>query len=339
MKNKNNKLRLFIILIAFFATNCFALDVKNNSELSEFIQKVSKDRQLSPIYLQHVFTQAKKCSECLQSIQAPFEIQPWQVYQKHFLTPERIRAGVKYWNKHITALRQAEKIYGVPVSIIVAIVGIESFYGRADLNPKKQHRALDALSTLAFYYPPRSEYFRHELEEYLLLTKELKQNPSKIYGSYAGAIGLPQFMPSSYRHFAISYWKHTYPDLIHDSSDVVVSIANYLKSAGWVQGAPIAIRANLVGDYYRQILSLSGYPEFTLSQLENYGVTLPTQLNKDYLAALIQLENFNGYEYWVVFPNFHAILRYNNSVQYAMTAMQLAEKIKRAKYSQHTMLH
>ena len=296
-----------------------------------FIHNMVQQYNFSEQQLNTIFNKSKFISAVIPSIQHPYEEKPWYIYKNRLVNQKRILLGVDYWQRHDKALRYAEKKYGVPASIIVAIVGIESLYGQAHMK----YPVLDTLITLSFAYPPRATFFQDELKHYLLLTRTLNIDPTSIYGSYAGAIGLPQFMPSSYRNFAIAYSDNNkLGDLMNDNDDVVVSIANYLHHFGWQKNEAVAAPAIVNGHKYQKVLSDQLTPIFTIKRLKHYGIKPTCKLPSNIKATLIQLQNSDNYEYWLGLANFYVISHYNNNKQYVMAVYQLALALQHRYYSQ-----
>ncbi len=237
----------------------------------------------------------------LNQMHHPYEKQHWNKYRRHFLSTARITGGVNYWRAHHQTLQRVEKRYAVPASLVVAIIGVESRYGRY----QAPHSALNTLSTLAFYGPNRrQDYFSRELAALLLLSEEQHIAPNSIGGSYAGALGIPQFMPSTYRYFAVSADKKRPADLLHNNDDAILSIANYIHQAHWRPHQPIA--------------SLEAQPSKSSQQITLNGKQL---------------------EYWHIHHNFHAIMAYNHSHLYAMAVAQLAQRIEKQYYGRQYSNH
>ncbi|MDP1573800.1 MAG: lytic murein transglycosylase [Coxiellaceae bacterium] len=230
----------------------------------------------------------------INTMTKPFEKQPWSYYRHFFLTSERIELGAQYLKTHHHELMQLQRKYGIPASIITAIIGVETEYGRH----LGKYYVLDALFTLGFYYPDREKFFRKELGEYLVLTRDNHLPLRSIKGSYAGALGIPQFMPSSYRHFGVSTTPDGRVDLFNNA-DAIASVANYFHQNGWHANQPIAHQ-------------LSAKPD----SLQNG-------------AKLTTLPMKNGNEYWATYPNFNVIMTYNHNVVYAMAVYQLSRAIEK----------
>ena len=225
------------------------------------------------------------------------------------------------------ALARAEQEYGVPAQVIVSIIGVETFYGRNTGN----YRVIDALSTLGFDYPPRAEFFRKELREFLLLAREEQVDPLSLKGSYAGAMGLPQFMPSSFRAYAVDFDGDGHINIWSNPDDAIGSVASYFKRHGWVAGEPVVIRADVTGDRADEGLTQGIEPVKTVGELRALGWSSHDALRDDMPVTAFRLEGENGPEYWMGLKNFYAITRYNRSVMYAMAVHQLSDLLVQAR--------
>lgn len=298
--------------------------------LKDFIDNMVRKHDFSSVDLVHLFSQVKPQPEIIRAITSPAEAKPWYQYRKIFLKEKRIAGGVRFWNKHEAILNRAEKVYGVPPQIIVAILGVETRY----VTYTGKHRVMDALSTLAFDYPKRSKFFLSELEHFLLLTREEKINPMSIKGSYAGAMGGPQFISSSYRHYAVDFDNDGKRDLWNNRADMIGSVANYFSRHGWKRGEPVTVRANVSGELYKSILGLGIKPQTSLLRLKKYSITPVTPLPDYMIAAIIRLDNEKDAEYWLGLNNFYVITRYNHSPLYAMAVYQLSEEIAKRRKQQ-----
>lgn len=259
----------------------------------------------------------------------PAEAKPWHQYRPIFVTESRIRQGVEFWDKHAADLTRASDAYGVPPEIIVAILGVETRYGRY----AGKHRVIDALATLAFDYPQRSAFFRKELLEYLLLTREEGMDPLALKGSYAGAMGKPQFISSSYRHYAVDFDGDGVRDLLNSTVDAIGSVANYFQRHQWRHGEPVVSRAQAQGEQYRQLVELGIKPHIEASRVTAYGVRVENDV-PGLLGALIELETEQGSELWFGYQNFYVITRYNHSPLYAMAVYQLGQAIRQQRQAQ-----
>ncbi len=296
---------------------------ENKKDVLVFIDEVSKKHGFDKENLQKIFAKIEFKQSIIDAITRPAEGKPWFQYRPIFVTNTRIKEGVEFWNKNQEILERAEKEYGVPPEIIVAIIGVETRYGRH----KGGYRVLDSLATLAFGYPKRAKFFRSELEQYLLLAREEKLDPLSVKGSYAGAMGQAQFISSSYRNFAVDFDGDGKRDLWNNTSDAIGSVANYFKRHKWQPGGKVVSPA-IVGSNHIQVLVEKGYkPHSTVADLRKRGVTPKIKLNPDELGALIELKKLAGREYWLGLNNFYVITRYNHSPLYAMAVYQLGQAI------------
>lgn len=289
----------------------------------DFIDEVAERHDLNAAELRGLFRGAHRQEAVLQAIAAPAEALPWRRYQPIFVTAERARAGVDFWHEHNALLARAEREYGVPAEIITAIIGVETYYGRY----AGQYPVLDTLVTLAFEYPPRASFFRSELEQFLLLTRDEQIDPRTVKGSYAGAMGMPQFISSSYRHYAVDFDGSGQRDLWNNPADVVGSVAAYLEAHRWGRGEPIVARAEAGGDAWRDVLSNGLRPDVTGAELRAAGVRVDPMPGDDERVTLFELDGAHGPELWVGWRNFYTITRYNHSELYALAVVQLAERI------------
>jgi membrane-bound lytic murein transglycosylase B len=304
-------------------------------EVAAFVAEVSQRHGFEPGALAATLAQVESRPAILQAISKPAErTLTWPEYRGKFLTERRIERGLAVSVERHAELAQAEQSTGVPADVLLGIVGVETLYGE---NTGK-YRVADALATLAFDYPPRAPFFRGELEQYLLMTREEKLDPLSPVGSYAGAMGIPQFMPTSFRKWAVDGDGDGVRDLWNDWADVFASVGNYLKVHGWVPGQPVVLpadasNANLAGLEFGKI----GLPE-TVGSLRKRGVRFETTLPDSTPATLISLPAPFGNEHRVGFANFHAITRYNRSHLYANAVADLATAIGDARHETHTEL-
>lgn len=320
--------RFFLLPLLLLVVHISALagDFTNRfPESRKFIQEMAKKHKFKEEELEKLFARVEHQPSIIEAISRPAESKPWYQYRPIFVTPDRIREGVKFWNSHEAQLKKAEKKYGVPAQIIVAIIGVETRYGRHS----GKYRVIDALGTLAFDYPPRATFFRQELENFLLMTREEKRDPLQFTGSYAGAMGMPQFMPSSFLSYAIDFDKDGRRDLWDNTGDVIGSVANYFARHHWKKGEPIASRAELNGTPPQALLDKGYEPSMPFKQLQSLGVKAHTDYKADSEVALVALESSPGQQqYWVTRRNFYVITRYNHSPLYAMAVYQLGEAIR-----------
>jgi membrane-bound lytic murein transglycosylase B len=302
--------------------------------VQQFIQKMVSDHQFSENELSTWFQQINPNTKILELMDKQTENLNWHAYQKLLVTKERIQEGIAFWQKHEATLASAAQQFGIEPEILVAILGLESFYGKRNGN----FSVFEALSTLAFRYPRRAAFFEKELAQYLLITREEGFDPLSVKGSYAGAMGPAQFMPSSYKQYAINFNQKGNRDILNNIPNVLGSIANYFKAHGWQSGAPVAYPAQVSGTRYKQFQQ-STKPSIssanTLEQWQQYGVTLkdrPAIRDKTKaVAKLLTLEGASGQEHWVAYPNFDVIKRYNQSNHYAMAIHLLSQKIREGK--------
>jgi membrane-bound lytic murein transglycosylase B len=298
-------------------------------EIREFIGEVASRHGFPEAELENILLRAQFQPGIINTISQPATSKPWHEYRPLFITPKRVAGGVAFWNAHAETLGRARREYGIPEEIIAAIIGVETFYGAQT----GKHRILDALTTLAFDYPRRAIFFRDELEQYLLLQREKNTDVFGTKGSYAGAIGIPQFMPSSYRKYAVDFDNDGKIDLSGSTADAIGSVANYLKSYGWEAGQAVAIPALVNSEKYREALFTGNWPSYTVADVRTLGITPQVNVPGNPYATVIELENRGGNEYWLGFNNFYVITRYNRSVNYAMSVLQLAEEIRVARNS------
>jgi len=296
-----------------------------NSDEQAFIDKMVKEHQFDASEISALLGQAKKQQSIIDAMSRPAEKRlNWGQYRKIFITDKRIKGGMKFWKENKAILEQAEKTYGVPAQIITAIVGVETYYGRIT----GKYSVLDSLYTLGFHYPPRAKFFRSELEEFLQLAREEGVSPTAPLGSYAGAMGRPQFISSSFRAYAVDFDKDGKRDIWENNADVIGSVANYFKRHGWKAGEPVAQLVTGAKKGFDKEIKAGYKPSLNVNALVNKGVILGSSLDKDAKVALLEMESDDGNEYWVASPNFYAITRYNHSPLYAMAVFQLSEAIR-----------
>ncbi len=300
-------------------------------KVAEFVHEMTRDYGFASEQLVELLGQAERKQAILDAISRPAErVKPWKEYRPIFITDSRIAQGVDFWRQNEEALARAEEVYGVPAEIIVAIIGVETFYGRNTGG----HRVIDALATLGFDYPPRQPFFRQQLKEFLLLAREEQVDPLLLKGSYAGAMGLPQFMPSSFRAYAVDFDDDGRIDIWNNPTDAIGSAASYFKQHGWVSGAPVVARATLSGERHAEGLTVGLEPVKKLGELRELGWQVETEMPDETAVTAFRLEGAEGDEYWLGLPNFYVITRYNRSVMYAMAVHQLAAQLAQARGAQ-----
>ena len=342
MKNRNtaqSASRLFITLSLIFTALCPLNShaskaspkqppMSASPEVQAFIVDMHEQHGFDVSHLTRQFAAIHSNATVLRAIRpaaVPEQQRSWQRYRTRFVNERRITNGLIFWQENAAELARAEAIYGVPAEIITAIIGVETEYGR---NMGK-FSVLEALATLAFDYPPRAPFFRSELEQFLLLARENGISPLEIKGSYAGAMGIPQFMPSSQRRFAVNFDGDDRIDLRQSISDAIGSVARYLAMHNWQAKAPVAVPARVEGDP-TPLIAAGIKPTVPLQDLLNKGVIAAGDIDRP--AALIDLVTPDQpTEYWVGFDNFYAITRYNRSSFYAMSVFQLAETLREAR--------
>jgi membrane-bound lytic murein transglycosylase B len=309
------------------ATNATPIpgSLASRADVQVFIQNMVTRHDFDANDLNAVFSQARARPDIIALITRPAEAKPWHAYRKIFLTPQRIAEGATFWRDHAAALARAEQVYGVPARIIVAIIGVETLYG----GNTGSNQVLEALSTLAFDYPKRADFFRKELESYLILTRQEGIDPLSLQGSYAGAMGLGQFMPSSYLSYAVDFDDDGHRDLWRNPADAIGSVANYLREHRWQPDRPIASPARVQGNQFGAFISEQLQPpQYPVGQLRQHGITPLEAASDQELAMLLELAGEAGPEYWLGYANFYAITRYNHSALYAMAVYQLSEQIR-----------
>ncbi|MGZ8927235.1 MAG: lytic murein transglycosylase B [Methylobacter sp.] len=323
----------FCLLLASCTSN-----IKDTESVHAFIEQMAIKHQFDESELDDLFETVEIKQDILKRISSPSEGLPWYKYRKIFLTDARIDAGVQFWRDNEPALTAAEQKYGVPAEIIVAIIGVETLFGKNTGN----HRVIDALSTLAFAYPPRSKFFTGELENFLLLCRDEHISPADPLGSYAGAMGIPQFMPSSFRTYAVDFDNDKRSDIWHNSGDAIASVANYFAKHHWQTGQPVAVpvtakdkasapanapRPRPVGENFEPALKNSLKPDLRVAELESLNLIISRQLPLDSKVKLLSFEQQQGKELWAALDNFYVITRYNHSPLYAMAVYQLSLSI------------
>ena len=317
-------LLLCAALLTVGAKPAAAIDIKR-AEVKDFITHMSDSYGFKKRAMRKLLKSAESQPAILEAVSKPAEkAKLWYEYRPIFLNERRIREGTEFWMAHRQALDEASIKSGVAPEYLAAILGVETYYGRLTGN----YRVLDALVTLSFDYPPREKFFRGELEQYLLLTRDMHLNPLTLKGSYAGAMGAPQFMPSNYRRYAVDANSNGHIDLWTDWSDVCASVGNYLKEHGWNAGEPVLAEAMVqpekAADLDGHKLDLSE----TIGSLNAKGVSFDAPLPPETPALLIAADETDGVHWRVGYNNFFVITRYNHSALYAMAVYELAAAVK-----------
>ena len=316
----NQVTSFFALLFMLVSLNAQA-DYSQRSDVQQFIDEMVEKHNFDRNDLELKFVLAKKLDGVLEAIAKPAEkVLTWREYRPIFVTSKRIGRGNDFLRAHHDILKRAEKEYGVPAEIITAIIGVETYYGR--LSGKTQ--VFDSLVTLGFDYPPRSRFFLSELEQFLLLTREEDIDVSVIRGSYAGAMGMPQFISSSYREYAVDFDGDGKRDLWNSTADVIGSVANYFKVHGWKSGGQVVVPARVKGQIEETRNKLK--PHTSISDLAAQGVVPEVAVDDSAKATVITLKGKRGKEYWLGLDNFYVITRYNHSALYAMAVYQLSQE-------------
>jgi membrane-bound lytic murein transglycosylase B len=319
-------MKLFSSFLALsLCISSFNIQASPEKLQKQFVDLMVDKHQFDRKVIESTLAKANKNQTILQAIAKPWEAKPWHQYYPIFLTEKRLTKGLAFWQTHQQTLARAQQETGVPAEIIVAIIGVETFYG-AYLG---KYSVLDALVTLGFHYAPRATFFRSELAQLFLLAQEEKFDITKLKGSYAGAMGWGQFISSSYRHYAVDFDDDGVRDLLNNPVDAIGSVANYFKKHKWKANTDIAFKANVSGTQYSALLSKSLKFAHQWSQLQDAGVSISVpNLSKDTSVKLLEFEQANSKEYWVGLPNFYVITRYNHSPLYAMAVFQFSQQLK-----------
>ncbi|MCW8926974.1 MAG: lytic murein transglycosylase B [Xanthomonadales bacterium] len=323
-------MRIILILLLFTLPVLPVLAVEHPGT-DEFVQRAVTEYGLPEQQVRDLLANAEYKQSIVDAISRPAEGKPWHEYRPIFLTDKRINEGIDFWMENRELIAAASQQYGVDEEIIVAIIGVETFYGRITGN----YRTIDALVTLGFYYPTnlasdRSPFFSSELMQFIQLASEEGLPAAKVTGSYAGAMGMGQFMPSSYREYAVDFDGDGSRDLWRSTPDVVGSVANYLHRHGWQAGQPVVRRALASGEAaFDEISTRNFTPTLTVAQWQEKGFTSSADLPPELPAAVMKLVEEDRNTYWLTFRNFYVITRYNRSPRYAMAVYELSQEIKK----------
>lgn len=318
--------KLLCLLCAVLSLTTYAESTFiERKDVRAFIDDTHKQYGLSKEDIEQALSKVQLQKRVIHSIKNPKEAQSWTNYRRIFITDDRIEKGLAFMKKHQVLLEKAEHTFGVPKEIIIAIIGVETHFG----TKQGKYRVLDSLATLAFDFKKRAPFFKKELAHFLTLCHEQNIAPESVYGSYAGAIGQPQFMPSSYRAYAIDFDNDGKKDLRNNTADAIGSVANYLKIHGWQKDEGITEKAELSGSNYKKLISSARYAKHSIKKLNRYGIQGNAQAQAK-KGSLLALESPQDIEYWLAYPNFFVITKYNTSKQYALAVFLLAERIKQA---------
>lgn len=323
------KIKIFLIVflcLQFVLPSLAQSTYVQRADVKKFINEVSKKHSFDKAVLTKWFADAERLDDVLEKIARPAEkTHTWKEYRPIFVTKNRIELGKKFMKDNRALLERAEKETGVPASIIAAIIGVETYYGRS----KGRTHVFNSLTTLGFDYPPRSSFFRSELEQFLLLAREENIDVNTIRGSYAGAMGVPQFISSSYRRYAVDFDGDGKRDLWNSMADVIGSVANYFKVHGWQKNGDVVRAASVrkrPDDATRKKLK----PHTSIGDFRKQGVISGKAYADDVMATLITFEGRQGTEYWLGLENFYVITRYNHSALYSMAVYQLSQELERS---------
>jgi len=301
-----------------------ALELENHPAIHELIDEMVSKHQFEKIDLEHLFRHVAIRDSVVRAMKRPAERLPWHKYRSLFISDQGIQNGVAFWARHRATLEQASEQYGVPAQIIVAIIGVETRYGKV----LGKHRVLDSLTTLVLRYPRRATFFRRELVEFLLLSREEGFDPLALMGSYAGAMGVPQFMPSSYRAYAVDFSGDARRDLLSEPADAIGSVANYLARHRWQPGKPVVANASVAaGVDVDALVAKRLKPESTVAALTQAGINIDGSPAAETAAALMSFETPDGLDYRIGYENFFVVTRYNSSRLYALAVYELSEAI------------
>lgn len=315
---------ILFMTIGLWQSAALALDVEEYEEVRAIIDEMESEYEYDSHYLTELFARVQLQPKVIEAITRPAERLPWHRYRKIFISESRINEGVLFWRQHQGVLQRAEKQYGVPAAVIVAIIGVETRYG----SNIGSFAVLESLATLSLQYPKRSEYFTSELKKFLLLVREEELDPFSVKGSYAGAIGIPQFMPSSYRAYAVDFSGNGKRDLVHDMRDAVGSVANYLHRHKWAKGDPITDGVEDNGVALDRFVTQKLSPTTTIAAMSKAGVRVQGSHDPNTKASLVRFEqDGQRHLYQVAFENFYVITRYNKSPLYAMVVHELSQHI------------
>lgn len=319
--------RELFLVVSLLLTGAWGAQAESERDraVEAFIQEMTAKHGFTRAELETAFAGTRSRPAIVELMDRAAKPTPWEDYRATFVNDEKLSAGVRFGRAHAEALELASERYGVPPEIILAVIGIETHYGRNT----GRHKVLEALATLAFEYPRRARTFRLELEHFLLLAREEGVPLATATGSYAGAMGIAQFMPGSYRRYAIDFDGDGRRDLFDDPEDAIGSVANYLTAHGWRRDRPIAVPAKLSSEAAAESFQGSGLStRYSLGELKILGVEADGAFDESARVMPLLLKNRNNVEYWLGFDNFYVITRYNHSAYYAMAVHQLARELR-----------
>lgn len=294
------------------------------SAIRAFYQKMQTEHDFSKDELDGWFEGVTVNQTIIDNMNRPAEkTLSWNKYRAIFVKDDRINQGLAFWQAHADTLARAEQTYGVPAHLIVGLIGVETRYGRI----MGKHDIFRSLYTLAFHYPRRARFFSKELESFLVLTKAQNWQPGAIKGSYAGAMGYGQFMPSSYQAYAVDFDGDGKIHLIENVEDAIGSVANYIAKHRWQKGQPVVEQVQITNPEAKKLVSNSLKPNKTVAELRNAGVVIQGNYPDDTVVTLFKLEREQD-EYWIGFQNFYVVSRYNPRIFYTKAVLDLADAIR-----------
>ena len=319
--------RIIFLTLLLVPVSTYAVEYADRAEVQAFVKELSAKESFDEVELLAIFRQAEYKQNIIDAITRPAErTLNWAKYQDIFLTERRTVSGIEFMEKNRVALDAAYEVYGVPPVIVTAIIGVETMYGRIAGN----YRVLDALATLSFDYPPRSKFFKRELGEFILLAREEKKILTELKGSYAGAMGLGQFIPSSYRAYAVDFDGDGFRDIWNNPTDAIVSVANYLARHGWQRDQQITFEVDGT-DMPTDLFNVSLKPSTSIAELRTLGMADDARrFESEQSVTPMRLMGKQGEEFWIGLKNFYVITRYNHSKLYAMAVFQLSESLREA---------
>lgn len=319
-------MKIVTVLIGLFIS-IQSLDAQiDEAKVEAFVKRYAQQQEVPVEEVRNFMDQAEFDQSIIDKMNKPAEGMAWHRYRNIFMSEERMKAGIDFWNEHESTLRDVSAKTGVSEEAILGILGVETYFGQR----KGSYRVLDALYTLAFGFPRRATFFTRELEEFLILAKEENLDVLTVKGSYAGAMGYSQFMPSSYRAYAKSYDAGGTCDLMESPEDAIASIANYLKVHRWRKGEMVASSV-MVSPEATAAAGKRSKPKYDVAHFEALGYVATEDLSPQTPVALLEFEQKEGKEYWFGMNNFYVITRYNHSSMYALVVFQLGEAIREMK--------
>lgn len=316
--------RLLLLFLCLSVISVSGFCAELTPELKSYARSVAKEGRISEKAVLGWLERVKRTDDVIELMDKQAESRPWKNYKPYFITDRKIAKGVEFKSRYPKTLAKAERIFGVDPDVIVAILGVETDYGTYALS----HRAMDALYTLAFYYPRRAEYFKKELSALMIYAYRNKLDPFNLRSSYAGAVGMPQFMPSNIMKFGREFSGDGRINIFKSGADSIGSIANYLAEHGWERDEPMAVKVYTRGSEWKKYLDQGIRPKYTVAQMMRDGIRPSLRVSPERKAALVSLDGEEGTEYWIIFNNFYAITRYNPSVKYALAVTILSRHIE-----------